>query len=388
MRRIRVAHVITRLCKGGAQENTFNTVRLANRERYDVDLISGPTHGSEGSIEPDVAAAGIEILREPDLVRNVSPLRDLRALHALTRLFREKRYHIVHTHTSKAGYIGRLAAARAGVPVVVHTPHGHVFHGYFARPVTWVFTQLERHAARKTDRLIALTTRGIDEHLAQRVGRHEQWLPIFSGVDFSPFETAIERRAATRAALGIPENELVVGAVGRLEPVKGFAYFVDAARLISRRLPKARFLLVGDGSLRRDLEARATELGDRFRFLGLRTDVPDLMAAMDVFVLSSVNEGMGRVLLEAGAAATPAVAAAVGGVPGIVQDGVTGLLVPPKDSEAIADAVLRLAAAPELRLAMGEAARAYVVPPYSLEKMVADIEALYERLLEEKGIDT
>jgi glycosyltransferase involved in cell wall biosynthesis len=388
MRRFRVAHVITRLCTGGAQENTLHTVGLANRNRFEVDLISGPTTGAEGSIENKVREAGIAIIREPALVRNAAPVRDVLALRRLTRLFRERRYDIVHTHTSKAGFIGRLAAARAGVPIIVHTPHGNIFDGYFGKPATWTFTLMERYAARRSDRLVALTTRGIDEQLAQRVGTPQQWLAIFSGIDLSPYDAAMARRAETRRELGISPDMLLVGGVGRLEPVKGFPYFVEAARQIAESLPEARFVLVGDGSVRAALAEQAAGLGDRFQFLGLRDDVPDLMAAMDIFVLPSLNEGMGRVLLESSAASTPAVATAVGGVPGIVADGVTGCLTPPRDAAAIAQAVIRLAGDPDGRAALGEAARAFVVPEYGLEKMVAAIEALYERLIEEKHLDT
>ncbi|MBN2312216.1 MAG: glycosyltransferase family 4 protein [Candidatus Hydrogenedentes bacterium] len=387
MKRFRVAHVITRLCKGGAQENTFHTVRLADRARYEVDLISGYTTGAEGSIEDRVRAAGIDVIREPMLVRAVSPVRDWLALRRLARVFRERRYDIVHTHTSKAGFVGRLAAVRAGVPLIVHTPHGHVFEGYFPKPVTQVFIRLERYAARKSHRLIALTARGIEQHLAQGVGRREQWIAIFSGIDLSPYAAAVERREATRRALGIEPGDLLVGGVGRLEPVKGFAYFVEAAHRIAEAVPRARFILAGDGSQAGFLREKAQALGDRFRLLGLRDDVPDLMAAMDIFVLPSVNEGMGRVLLECGAAGTPAVASAVGGVPDVLADGVAGLLVPPGDAGAIAGAVETLAADPERRRRMGSDARAAVVPAYGLERMVQSIEAVYETLIEEQGLD-
>ena len=387
MRRVRVAHVITRLCKGGAQENTFHTVRLADGNRFDVDLVSGPTDGDEGSIEEAVRDAGIEILREPALVRAVSPARDWRAMRRLTRLFRDRRYDIVHTHTSKAGYVGRLAAARAGVPIVVHTPHGHIFHGYFTKPVTKGFILLERYAARKTHRLIALTPRGIEEQLEQGIGRPDQWTSIFSGIDLAPYDCARERRDETRRALNVAPKEILVGAVGRLEPVKGFTYFVQAARAIAQRAPQTTFILVGDGSLRGPLREESEALGDRFRMLGLREDVPDLMAAMEVFVLPSLNEGMGRVLLECGAAGIPAVASAVGGVPDLIEDGRTGYLVAPGDPGAAAEAVMRLVADSELRAAMGARAREKVVPAYGLRRMVDQIEALYETLIEERSLD-
>lgn len=387
MKRFRVAHVITRLCKGGAQENTFHTVRLANRERFVVDLISGPTEGQEGSIEETVEAAGISILRVPALVRNTEPIRDFAALNALTRLFRERQYDIVHTHTSKAGFLGRLAAARCGTPIIVHTPHGNIFDGYFSKTVTRVFIAMERYAARRTDRIIELTPGGIEEHLARGIGRREQYTTIFSGIDLAPFERAIAQRDATRRALGIEPDAYLVGGVGRLEPVKGFSHFVDAARTVAQRLPKARFIVAGDGALAAELRAQAADLGDRIQWLGLRDDVPELMAAMDVLVLPSLNEGMGRVLLEAGAAGTPCVAASVGGVPDIIRDGETGILAPPREPGALAEAVCALERDPERRRAMGLAARAVVVPAYGLDRMVARIEALYEQLIQEKRLD-
>lgn len=387
MKRFRVAHVITRLCRGGAQENTFHTVRLANRNRFEVDLISGYTKGREGSIEDTVRAAGIEILREPALVRPIAPVRDLLALHRLTRLFRRRKYDIVHTHTSKAGLLGRLAAERAGVPIVVHTPHGNVFHGYFPKPVTRLFVWLERHAARRTDRLIELTPGGVEEYLAEDIGQRDQYAVIFSGVDFARFDSARQRRDAIRASLGVAADAFLVGGVGRLERVKGFSYFVSAAHLIAATVPEARFVLAGQGALEGDLRDQAKRLGERFQFLGLRDDVPDLMAAVDVLVAPSLNEGMGRVLLEAGAAGAPAVASAVGGMPDILVDGVTGVLVPPRDPQAIAEAVISLARDRDRRRGMGEMARAIVVPAYGVGRMVKQIEALYEELIREKGLD-
>lgn len=370
MRRIRIAHIITRLCKGGAQENTFHTVRLANPDRFEVDLISGPTSGVEGSIEDAIVEAGVPILREPDLVRDPSLLCDARAYWSLVRRFRDARYDIVHTHTSKAGLIGRVAARRAGVPIVVHTPHGNVFHGYFSKPVTRFFIELERYAAKRTDAIIELTAGGVEEHLEQGIGRRGQFRVIHSGVDFAPFDAARTEREATRASLGIAPREILIGGVGRLEPVKGFSYFVAAAGAIARELPEARFLLVGAGSQEQALRDAAAPLGPKFRFPGLRDDVPPIMAALDVLVVPSVNEGMGRVLLEAGAAETPVVASRVGGIPDLVRDGETGVLVAPRDADAITAAVLLLARAPERRRAMGVAARESVVPHYSLETML------------------
>ena len=383
MNRIRVAHVITRLCTGGAQENTFHTVRLANRERFESHLISGPTSGAEGSIEEAVTAAGIGILREPHLVREPDPIRDWRALHSLTRRFRRERYDIVHTHTSKAGMLGRIAARRAGVPIVVHTPHGNIFDGYFNSWKTRLFIAMERYAARRTDCIIELTKGGIEEHLAVGIGRREQYRVIFSGIDLAPYGDALARRHETRATLGIPPGALLVGGVGRLEPIKGFTYFVEAARCVAEAVPESRFVIAGSGAREAALRVQAAPLGGRLQFLGLRHDIPALMAALDLLVVPSINEGMGRVILEAGAAGVPVVGTRVGGIPDLVDENVTGRLVPKEDAGALAEAIIALLRDGAQRKTLGAQARAKVVPAYSLENMVAAIEQRYEEFLNE-----
>ncbi|HPO11891.1 MAG TPA: glycosyltransferase family 4 protein [Candidatus Hydrogenedentes bacterium] len=388
MRKIRVAHVITRLCAGGAQENTFHTVRLANRDRFEADLISGVVRGGEKSMEDQVHAAGVPIIRMPFLIREPAPVRDWITLRRLIRLFKTRQYDIVHTHTSKAGVLGRLAAERAGVPIIVHTPHGNVFHSYFNPYLTRLFVWMERHCARRTDRIIELTSGGVEEHLAEGIGRREQFSVIFSGIDTAPSDAAIAKREATRAALGMGPEEVLIGGVGRLEPVKGFTYFVEAARSVLRSDAHARCILIGDGAERETLRTQAAGMGDRFQFLGWRRDVPELMAAMDILAVPSVNEGMGRVVLEAGAAGVPVAASRVGGIPDIVDDGETGLLITARDAGALAEAMLELAHAPERRRWMGATARAKVVPHFSLQKMVERIEALYEELLYEKKLDS
>jgi len=385
--RYRVAHVITRLCRGGAQENTFHTVRLSDSDRFKVDLISGPTEGAEGSLEPAVEDAGVRILRVPNLVRRPSPIRDYLAYRHLVRLFREGRYDIVHTHTSKAGYLGRMAAARVGVPIIAHTPHGHIFFGYFGGLMTRFFVALERQAARHTDLLIALTETGQDEHLARGIGEHVQWRAIGSGIDLELFENVRANRDRMRIALGVDTDSVLIGAVGRLEPIKGIAYFVEAARAMAGKIPKAEFLVIGDGAERAALERAAEPLGGRIRFLGLRSNVPELMAALDVLVLPSLNEGMGRVLVEAAAAGTAVVASRVGGVPEVVRDGETGILIAPGDASAIADAVTALCSDTEKRERFGITARERVAPQYGLNAMVASIEDEYTRLLNEKRLE-
>ena len=374
--------MITRLVRGGAQENTLHTVRLANRRRYVAELLAGPPEGPEGSLEDQAEEQGVPVQRIAHLVRAPAPRRDVLAYRDLLMRFRRERYDIVHTHTSKAGILGRADAARAGVPHLVHTPHGNVFHGYFNPVLTGAFVRAERWAAGFTDRIIELTPGGIDEHLAQGIGARDQFRVVFSGIDLAPYEDARAARAATRAALGLPGDAFVVGGVGRLEPVKGFIHLVDAARHLLETGADLYFVQAGVGSQAPLLKEAARPLGPRFHWLGHRDDVPNLMAAFDVLVVPSENEGMGRVVLEAGAAGVACVAARTGGLPDVIDEGRTGLLVPPREPSAIAAALRRLLDDRAYCQALGAAAREKVVPHYGLTRMVRAIEELYEELLD------
>lgn len=402
---IRVLHIITRMVRGGAQENTLATVVGIHGNGWESSLATGPALGPEGSLEPECLAAGVRMLRVPELVREISPRQDLQALRRLVQLCRKERPHIVHTHTSKAGILGRLAARSAGVPVVVHTPHGHVFHSYESALKTRMFIALERYCAHKADHLIALTENERREHLELRVGAADRWSVIHSGVDFEPFVPDGRVRAAVRGELGIPDGDLVIGTVGRLVRIKGQRFLIEAfARLGSFRAP-LHLLLVGDGELREDLIRQAEQAGLRVvrhpagadrpvsaavaektvHFVGLRRDVPRLMNAMDLFTLPSLNEGMGRVLVEAMAMELPCIASRVSGIPDVVAEGETGVLVPPGDAEALAAAVTELLPDEERRCSMGVRGRRRVVPAWSRAMMVTRLEELYRALLEGRG---
>ncbi|MCL6499853.1 MAG: glycosyltransferase [Firmicutes bacterium] len=372
----RVLHVITRLVVGGAQENTLLTAQGLRARGYEVELAAGPETGPEGVLPvPD----GIVFYAVPTLVREVRPLADLRALWDLYRLMR-RGYDVVHTHTSKAGVLGRIAARLAGVPVVVHTPHGHVYHGYGGRVRSRLFVWVERLLARWTDVLVALTESERREHLAEKVGRAEQWCVIPSGVEIERYRKPTPLR---RSDLGLPEASFVVGCVARLVPVKGIEDAVTATAQLVDLTPPVHLVLVGDGPQRGALQKLAGQLGvrERVHFLGLRRDVPDLLPVFDILVLPSRNEGMGRVLVEAQAAGVPVVATRVGGVPDLVSEGQTGRLVPPGDPAALAAAIRSLAEDRAALTQMRDAARAHVAECLSAEAMVASLEAVYGRRL-------
>jgi len=292
----------------------------------------------------------------------------------LRRAIRRMGPDIVHTHSSKAGFLGRLAARAAGVPHIVHTPHGHVFEGYFSPVATRAFTVLERLAARWTDRIITLSDEEARDHLRRGVGRPDQFVTIPSGVELD----VVSGASPTRLLAGGP----IVGAVARLAPVKGLQYLIDAAPEILRRCPEARFLLVGDGEMRSVLQAQVHTLGlsDRIVFTGFREDIPALIAGMDVFVLPSINEGMGRVLVMAMALGKPIVATRVGGVAELLGDGEAGLLVPPRDPAALAEATTALLQDATRASPLAEAGRRRA-PRYSAKAMLEALAKVYREVM-------
>jgi len=383
---IRVLHIITRLIKGGAQENTLLTVINLDKVRYQTVLVSGPSIGSEGEIETKARRLGADLTIIPELVREISPVVDLKALWKLYRFIKKGKYDIVHTHSSKAGVVGRLASRLAGVPVIIHSPHSHIFYGYYGSFMSLVFVWTEKILALFTDRIFTLTSIGKREHTQYGVGPPSKFTVVYSGVPLTPFLNVNLDRNQKRREFGLNEHDMLCIFVARLAPIKGYQYLISAIPQVLKAVPTARFVLVGDGELREALEQQALDLGvtNNIIFTGLRDDVPELLAMSDLFVLSSINEGMGRVLVEAMAVGLPAVATRVGGVPDVVVDGGTGLLIPPRDPDALAEATIALLKDEDMRRRMGEAGRDRVDPDFSLEEMVRKIESVYEELITEK----
>ncbi|HOF04812.1 MAG TPA: glycosyltransferase family 4 protein [Syntrophales bacterium] len=401
MDRVRVVHVITRFDKGGSAENTFLTVTGLDPARYETYLLAGSdgqdtaaavsTPSAESAAAEEnmarVQAAGVKTFIVPELVRPVAPLRDLRAFLRIRGLIRRLAPQIVHTHTSKAGIIGRLAAFSAGVPVVVHTPHGHVFWGYFGAVASRFFITLEKSASRLTDRLIMLTGQEKADHLRYRIAPPDKFVVIHSGVCLEPFLqiTAADSRPDSDPAF--PPDSFVIGTIGRLTAIKGQRYLLEAAAGLLREIPELICIIVGEGELRRELAARAASLGmgERAFFPGWRRDVPSYMAALDLFVMPSLNEGMGRVVVEAMAAGRAVIASDVGGLRDLVVHGENGLLVPPGNAAALAAAIRTLYRDPKRRRIMGQNGR-MKAPAFSAAAMIKKIDELYMNLLREKHV--
>ena len=373
-RRRRVLHVITHLDNGGAQANTLLSVVGLDRGRYRVDLAAGP-----GVLQDQAAASADRLVVLPYFRRSLSSLGDLRAAVALWRLVGT--YDVVHTHGSKAGVIGRLAARLRGLPAVVHTIHGFPVHDYMPRLERHLLLGLERLAARCADRIVCVCHANAAEALALDVARPEQLRVVVSGV---PSELVRSGRGdAVRAELGIPAGAPVVGTVTRLMEQKAPLDFVAAARRVTAAHPEVHVVMVGDGPLRDRVAAAAAGI-PRLHLLGYRTDVPDVLAMLDVVAFSSLWEGLGRALTEAVLAAKPVVATAVNGVPDLVVDGETGYLTTAGRPDELADRILNLLARPDRGAAMGLAGASRVAGRYDVQEMVAGLDQLYQEVLGER----
>ncbi len=383
----KVVHIITRLDRGGSARNTMLTVLGHNRMEFEPVMITGEagTWDAQGGI-----AATVDNLRHlekesiryhtvPSLVRQFSPLSDLTALLKLVTILQKEHPDIVHTHTSKAGVLGRLAAWMAGVPVTIHTPHGHVFYGHFNSLGSWCCVQIERALAWITDRLIGLTAAEKREHLERGVGRAERFAVIPSGIDLDRFHTAQRRRKTVPEWFECPPTATIVGSVGWLTAIKGHRFLVEAIALLKDEHPHLHLVIVGSGEQHQALlnQAKASGISDQVHLVGHREDVEACLAGMDCFVLPSLNEGMGRALIEAMAAGLPVIASRVGGIPALIEDGKNGLLVPSGQSSALAGAVGRVLRDADWARELGSRAMHSIGVGYGIPSMIQAIEALY-----------
>ena len=373
-RRVRVLHVITHLDYGGAQSNTLLSVAGLDRDRYEVDLVGGP-----GPLEDEARAAADRLIVLPFLRRSLISPGDLRVALALTRLVGD--YDVVHTHGSKAGVLGRVAARLRRVPVVVHTIHGFPVHDHMSRRRRQLLLALERVAARCADRIVCVCDANRSEALALGIARPDQLRVVVSGVPSDRVQSGSGERV--RHELGIPQDAPVVGTVTRLMEQKAPLDFVAAAGRVVAAATDAHVLLVGDGPLHDQVAAAAAGV-PRLHLLGFRTDVPDVLAAMDVVAFSSLWEGLGRALTEAVMIGKPVVATAVNGVPELVVEGQTGYLTTAGQPVQLADRILDLLALPDRGAAMGAAGAVRVAGRFDVRQMLRGLDDLYQQVLHER----
>jgi glycosyltransferase involved in cell wall biosynthesis len=383
---MRVIHVITRLIVGGAQENTIASVLgLQHKSGLTVDLISGPSTGPEGSLEPALAASPQTLTLLPELVRPVHPWKDWLALRHLTRTFRRRRPDIVHTHSGKAGILGRLAAARAGVPVILHTIHGPSFGGFQGPLANVVFRAAERRAGRVTTHFVTVADAMSQQYLAAGIGRPDQYTKIFSGFDLEPYLSAAKgpqfgsARTELRARLGLAPQDIVIGKIARLFKLKGHADLFAVAPALVRDCPQLKFLLVGDGEWRGRFD---------FVFTGLvqPAEVPGLLGIMDIVVHLSSREGLPRALPQAMAAARPVVAYDCDGAREVCVENETGFLLRPGDRAGLTGCLARLATDAALRERLGACGQQFVRERFSVQRMVDDLYTLYVKLAAAGGL--
>jgi glycosyltransferase involved in cell wall biosynthesis len=381
-----VVHVITLLELGGAQQNTLDTVARLDRARFRPLLVCGP-----GGLLDDEARAlpGVEVHFASELVRPIRPARDLAAVKRVTALLRPLAARgpvIVHTHSSKAGIIGRMAAARAGARPVVHSIHGFGHAAVSGGPLRRATLAVERRMARHTDAFLGVSRASLEEGRRLGLLGDRPAHLVRSGIDIAAFARADALRAAARDALGLPAGAAVVGMIGNFKPQKAPLDFVDLAAAVARERPDTHFFVAGDGPLRSEVEARVRKhgLGARMALLGWRRDVPELLGALDVLVLTSRWEGLPRVCPQAMAAGRPVVATDVDGIPEAVVHGRNGLLYAPGDVIAGAAHVLALLADEPARQRLGAAGRA-AVDEFDVGRMLAEQERIYSSLLEPRA---
>jgi glycosyltransferase involved in cell wall biosynthesis len=389
--RVKILRVIARLNMGGPALHVAYLTEGLTKRGYDTTLVSGSLARGEDSMAFVADAHGVEVVRIDELGREISPLRDLLATIRLAKLIRRERPQILHTHTAKAGTVGRVAALLAGSrkpPIIVHTFHGHVLRGYFGPLRSLFFRLLERRLAAGTTALIAVSPQVRDDLVALGVAPRERFVVIRLGIELDErVAPELNGRGESRRYLGIPGDRFAVGWIGRMTAVKRTDDVLIAFKRLRDGGVDAVLCMVGDGPDRLQLEQRAHELGVARNtvFLGYQEDVAPFYAAFDALVLPSGNEGTPVSVIEALAAELPVVATRVGGVPDVVRDGEDGFLVEAGATDDLADRLAQLAGDPALRARMGKQGRERVLPRYAVERLVEDIDELYRSLLSAGG---
>ncbi|MCK4249144.1 MAG: glycosyltransferase family 4 protein [Candidatus Omnitrophica bacterium] len=383
--RLKVLHVITRLILGGAQENTLFTVEGLNKDEYEVTLATGPAIGPEGSLVQRAGQADINLVIIPQMRRAVNPVLDLISFFKLYGLIKKNKYAIVHTHSSKAGILGRWAAKLAKTRVIIHTIHGLPFYKYQNKSLNWLYIFLEKITAKITHKIIVVADAMTQQCLDVKIAGADKFITIHSGIEIEKFANSTIDIRQLKVRLGIPPEALVIGKIARLSPMKGHEYLIEAAREVVKKIPQTRFLLVGDGILREDLMNQIQQAGlkNNFVFTGLIAPekIPEVIQAMDILVHVSLREGLARALPQALASAKPVISFDVDGAREVVINDKTGYLIPAKDKTLLAEKMIYLLSNPETACKMGSAGQELVEKSFKVENMVSDIEEVYKKAI-------
>ncbi len=384
--KIKVLHIITRLIIGGAQENTIlSVVGLNKKNKYDITLLTGPALGPEGSLVNE-AERCTNLVLLPQLRRNFNPVLDLIAFFRLFNFIKKGKFDIVHTHSSKAGILGRTAARLAKVPLIIHTIHGLPFFKGQHLFLNQLYIMLEKFAARFTHKIICVSESLIRDALKARLATKEKFVKIYSGIELDNYKKNQKAKEAIRKKLGIPLGSLVIGKIARLFFFKGHKYILQAAVKIKEKVPDVRFLFIGEGVLKKKLikQAEDLHLKNNIVFAGLISpdEIPQYIQAIDVLTHVSLHEGLPRAVVQAFALGIPAVCFDVDGARDIVKDNLNGFLVAPKDVNKLARRLLELLEDREKLRQLGTNAQRLAFQYFGSDKMVDAIDNLYEQLLE------
>lgn len=386
-KKIRIVNIITRMELGGPPILVLDILQHLDKERFESTIATGITIDRKYDMIGFARDKNIRVFAMPSLVRDIHPLKDIKTLIKLAIFLKKENFDIVHCHTSKGGFIGRLAAKLAGAKIIIYSPHGDIFEGYFCKLATDFFILLEKFAARYTDKIINLTKIEIERFLEHGIGTRHQLKQIYNGINIKYYERAITSNLKKRDEFGLGKDDFVCATVGRFVPVKGHTYLIKAIQKVVKVIPEAKFLFVGDGELKSKLseEIKSYDLQRNIFLLGARSDIATILSCINVFLLPSLNEGFGMVLIEAMAARKPVIATNVGGVPEVIINGTTGILVPPEDPEAFSSAIIKLYNNPEMSLEMGSAGYSRARNLFDIKTTVHEFEDLYSKLIKEKG---
>lgn len=387
---MRICHVITRLIIGGAQENTILTCRGLTERGHNVTLIAGPETGPEGSLWEEAENIGCRLLRIDALRRAVNPIRDATALRRLCQAFATIQPDLVHTHSSKAGILGRLAAKRTSVPMVVHGIHGMSFNRAQSYPKRAFFRFLERRSARWTDRFVCVADAMTDQAVQAGIASADRFVTVRSGMETERFAPNATSRSQVRAKWGVADGEIVVGSIARLFDNKGYDEIIKAMPMALKENPRLRFVWIGSGSRRAVYEWRLGAMGliDRVHFAGLLTPelIGESICGLDMLVHASRWEGLPRAVVQALLCEVPAISFDNDGAPEVVLNNETGMLVPYGDIATLADSIVTLGGDAQLRRRLGQRGRALCLSEFDWRTMVDRIESLYRELAVEKKI--
>lgn len=377
MRKIKLLHIITRLIFGGAQEIAISIASELDKNFFAVTLVSGPEDFNK---EMTKKWNNVEVILIPDLIRQINPIKDIKALIRLYFFIKKNKFDIVHTHTSKAGILGRIAAKLAGAPVIFHSPHGSIYHSiYYGRRAIFFLSRIENFVAKFTDKIIVSSEQEKKDLLGQGIATADKYHVLCFGIKQDKFLRAYDR-TLKRKELGVPEDTILIGNIARLVPEKGHLFCLGAFKMVVERFTRAMLLVVGDGRLRQDIKAKINELdlNGNVIMTGQRDDIAEILAALDISLFTSIWEGTPLAIIEAMLMSKAIIATKVGGIPELIEDGVSGLLVSPFDREMLFQAIVRLINEPKFARRIGEAAHRQAEERFNLATMIENITRLYD----------